>query len=118
MKLKLWQIKEMKEPLERLITQTIPIKIAFRLNKVINLFQENFQLIETSRVNLVKSLSVEGKDGAYSVPKNKMGEFQVQYGELMSEEVEFPFEIFNIDDFAAAEITTEDMIKISALFEE
>lgn len=118
MKLKLGEIQEMKEPLGRLTNEQLQLKIAFKLNKIVRIFDENLQAIEAERIKLVKSLGEEGEDGNMQVPKDKMAEFQTQYVELMVEEVEVPFEPFNVNDFANAKITTQDMLKLAAIFEE
>lgn len=118
MKLKLGEIQDMKDPLSRLTNETLPMKIAFKLNKLVRLFDENLQVIEEERVKLVKSLGEVNDEGSVHVPKEKMEEFQKQYVELMVEEVEVPFEKFNLDDFSNAKITTQDMLKLDKIFEE
>lgn len=118
MKLKLGEIQDMKDPLGRLTNETLPMKIAFKLNKLVRLFDENLQAIEEERVKLVKSLGELDDKGAVQVPKEKMEEFQKQYVELMVEEVEVPFEKFNLEDFSNAKITTQDMLKLATIFEE
>jgi len=118
MKLKLGEIQDMKDPLGRLTNEQLPMKIAFKLNKLVRSFDENLQAIEEERVKLVKSLGKMDDNGSLQVPKENMEEFQKQYVELMVEEVEVSFEPFDLEDFSNAKITTQDMLKLDKLFKE
>jgi len=119
MKFRLGQIQEMKEPLARLTNEQLPLKLAFKLNKLVRNMDENLTVIEEERVKLVKKLGVENKEtGSVEIPKDKIPQFQEEFVELMSEEVEIDFTPFSVDDFANAKVTTQDMLKLSLLFEE
>ena len=118
MKLQLGQIQDMKDPMSRLTNEKLPLRVAFKLNKMIRVFDENLQVIEEERVKLVKALGEESDDGTMKVPKDNLEEFQKQYVELMMEEVEVDVIGFSIDDFGDAKVTTQDMLKLDAIFEE
>jgi len=119
MEFKLGQIQEMKEPLGRLTEQQLPLKLAFKLNKLVRLMDENLAVIEEERIKLVKKLGVlNEKTENIEIPKESMTQFQKEFVELMNETVELEFKAFKIDDFENAEITTQDMLKLEAIFEE
>ena len=119
MKFRLGQIQDMKESLGRLTNEPLPLKIAFKLNKLVRNMDVNLTVIEEERVKLVKKLGVENKEtNAVEIPKDKIPQFQEEFVELMNEEVEIDFEPFKIDDFANAKVTTQDMLKMSMLFED
>ncbi len=118
MKFRLGQIQDMKEPLGRLTNEQLPLKLAFRLNKLVRNMDTNLTEIEEARVGLVKKLGVENAEGGIEIPKDKIPQFQNEFVELMNEEVEIDFTPFNIDDFANAKVTTQDMLKMSIIFEE
>jgi len=123
MKFKLGQIQEMKEPLSRLVEQSLPLKLAFKLNKLVKAIDENLTVIEEERVKLVKKLGVlNEKTQNIEIPKDAMAQFQKEFIELMHEDVEIEFDAFNINDFETKdrviEITTQDMLKLESIFEE
>jgi len=118
MKFRLGQIQDMKEPLGRLTNEQLPLKLAFKLNKLVRDMDSNLTVIEEERVKLVKKLGVENDDGAVEIPKDKIPQFQNEFVELMNEEVDINFEAFKIDDFEHAKVTTQDMLKLAIIFEE
>jgi len=117
MKLKLGKILEMKEPLARLTNEQLPLKIAFRLNKLIKALDENLNIIESERVKLVQKLGEQNTEGNVQVPKDKIPQFQEEYVELLNEEVEIEFTPFDLEKFENVKITTQDMLKLEVLFE-
>jgi hypothetical protein len=119
MKFRLGQIQDMKEALGRLTNEQLPLKIAFKLNKLVRDMDVNLTAIEEERIKLVKKLGEENdKTGSIEIPKDKIPQFQEEFVELMSEEVEIDFTPFSVDDFANAKLTTQDMLKLALLFEE
>ena len=121
MKAKLSEVLDMKEPLGRLSNEKLPIKIAFKLSKVIKAIDEHLNDINTQRESLFKDLSVEGKDdqkGQLVIPPENVDEFNKQWGELLGVEVELDFKPISFDDLPDVQLSSQDMLKLSLIFED
>lgn len=115
------QVLDMKEPLGRLSNEKLPLKIAFKLSKVIKAIDEHLTDINTQRENLFTDLAVEGKDdqkGQLVIPQENVDEFNKQWGELLGVEVEVNFDPVSFDDLPDVQLTPQDMLKLSLIFED
>jgi len=119
MNVTLAEIYDMKEPLSRLSKEPIKLRIAFKLNRLIKEVNNNLNMIEEERVKLIQKLGIEDPEtGRLSVPDENHKEFQDDYTELMKEKIDLDFEPINVEYFENIKLTTQDMIRLSVLFEE
>lgn len=121
MELTLGQIQDMKDALRRLSEERIPLKTAFKLNKLINVVDDNLQIIEDQRIKLVNKLGTEDKDGSVSIDAkdtNAIQTFQKEYMELMDEKIELDFDLLVISELPDVKLSTQDMLKLASLFKE
>jgi len=116
MKFALGEIRGMKDPLTVLIEKQIPIKAAWKLNRLIKSFDKELGEIEEFRVNLVQKLGDTGEDGNIQVPKDKMSIFVEEFNELLSQEVDIEFDPIDIDVFGDVSLSAKDMLLLDKIF--
>ena len=118
-KFKMYQIKNMKEPLTKLIEKEIPVNTAFRLNKLIKVFDEYLTQIEEYRVKLINQYGVKNEEkNQLEVPGKKMKDFSKEMNDLLNEEVEVEFSPININMFGDdLMLSTKDLMLLEELFE-
>lgn len=119
MKLKMFEIRNMKEPLEKLIDKQIPVKVAFRLNNLVKQFDEHLTDIEQYRVKLINTYGVKNEEkGEIEVPPKKMKDFMREMNELLNEEVDVDINPINVNNFGDdLMLSTKDLMILEKIFE-
>jgi len=112
MKLALGDIRLMKDPMIKLLDEPLPIKIAWKLTKLVKVFDKELGEIEEFRVNLIKKMGVSGEDGSIKVPDDKMEEFIEEFNELLQNEVEVDFEPIEVEQLGDIKIDTQSLIAL------
>jgi hypothetical protein len=108
----------MKEPLRRLTNERLPMKMTFRLSKMIKQMDAELETLEDARISLIKELGTEDEQGGVSVKPENVETFQKEYMELVNEDIEIDSDPLDIDDFPDVKITTQDMMLLTPIFEE
>jgi len=89
----LGELKTIEATLSKLLTMQLPIKLSFRLSKILKPINEELARIEEFRVAKVMELGVPTEDGgSVTIPPDKIEQFKQEIGELYSEEITLPFE--------------------------
>lgn len=112
MKLKLRQIVESVQGMNALMDSKLPVKIAYRLNKLANnQISREIKDYEEQRVKLVKEYGDKDEAGQVSVsdPK-KLEEFLVKINELQDVDVEIDFERISIESLGDIAIEPKNII--------
>lgn len=93
MRLTLAEIRWMQKGLSSITQLSLPIKISYRLSKLMRFCNKELAAIENARVDLVKKLSVENPDvpGEFRVPPINEKVFREEFESLLKEEVECDF---------------------------
>jgi len=119
MKLKMFEIRNMKEPLEKLIGREIPVKVAFRLNNLVKQFDVYLTEIEEYRVKLINTYGKKDEEkGEIVVPPKKMKDFMKEMNELLNEEVEIDIKPINVNMFGDdLMLSTKDLMILEKIFE-
>ena len=115
MKFALGEIRGMKDPLVNLIDKQIPIKTAWKLNRLVKSLDKELGEIEEFRVGLVKKFGEEGDDGNFSVPKDKMELFIDEFNELLNTEIDVEFEPIDIEVFGDINISAKDLMLLEKI---
>lgn len=118
MKFTLGEIQAMQEPLKELVAEKMPLRTAFRLNKLFKQIEDQLSFVEKSRVDLVKRLGTDDGAGGYAVQPDKFEEFRTEFGELLSEEVELDFDGVSIDDLGDIKLSIAATRFLEKLFSE
>lgn len=107
MKLKLGDVTMMQQGLTVLLNQPLPIKLSYKLGKLVKIVDEEIQEIENRRIELVKKYGVEDKEkGTIKVSDENQDHFMKEYSELLDLDVNLDFEQVDINQLP-------DDIKIS-----
>jgi hypothetical protein len=121
MKFKLAEIKLMEDGLKAITKQPLPVKLSFRLSKLLNFCGQELQQMEEARVKLVKELSVPNPDeeGGLIVPPENIEKFREEFNTLLSEEVEFNFTPIKISELGEdLKITPSEILSLSKIIQE
>ena len=117
MKFQLGEIRNMKDPLIKLLDKEIPIKSAWKLNKLVKAFDKELGEIEEFRVGLVQKLGTSDEETqAVQVPEDKMEQFVVEFNELLMTEIEVEFDGISIDTLGDIQCSAKELIAIDRLF--
>jgi single-stranded DNA-specific DHH superfamily exonuclease len=104
--------------LEKLVGQEVKISAAFRLSKLIKEINEELQLFEEHRQSLVKKYGDEQEDGNVVIPEDKLEEFQTEFNELLTTEVDLKHDPIAVDDLGDVEMTTAELLLIEKFLTE
>jgi len=117
MQFALGEIRGMKDPLIGLIDKQIPIKAAWKLNRLVKTFDKELGEIEEFRIGLVQKLGdPAGEDGQVTVPEDKMQQFIDEFNELLNTEIEVEYEAIDIDVFGDVQLSAKDMMVLEKIF--
>lgn len=116
MKFALGEIRGMKDPLSNLVEKEIPIRAAWKLNRLIKTFDKELGEIEEFRVKLVQKLGESKEEGDIQVPDDKMDQFIKEFNELLNNEIETDFEPIDVDIFGDISISAKDMMVLDKIF--
>jgi hypothetical protein len=86
--MKLKDLLQMVAPLQALSTSKLPVKVGYRVSKILRKIEPELKAYETSRMDLFKEFGVHdvAKD-QYSIPPEKMAEFGLQMQSLVDEDL-------------------------------
>ena len=117
MKLTLGDIRVMKDPMIKLLDDTLPIKVAWKLTKLVKVFDKELAEIEEFRISLIKKLGVQDDEGSIKVPEDKMSDFIDEFNELLLTEIDVDFEPIDIEQLGESlSISTKDLISLDKIF--
>lgn len=118
--LKLIQIYNAKMPLEKFLKQNLPIKTSFKLLKLRNKIDSEFEQIEKQRIDLVNKYAKDDKSEEKKVPVEKQQEFFKEWLDFLnSESVSFDFKKIYIDELSDDILMTpEELSLISFIFDD
>lgn len=115
MKLKLSEILNAFQALNRLAADKMPIKLAYRIQRNIRMIQPELDAFEAARIKLIHDKWGEKQaDGPSKVPPEKMADFMKEIDELKAEEVEVDIHPLKLDE--AIQITPGDMLALHWMF--
>lgn len=90
MKIKIEDLLNRKEALDKVLAKDLPFKLAYRLNKIATVFMAEMKDLEKTRVDIVKSLGVEQPDGSFNiVDPEKSKEYREKWKDFVQEEIDF-----------------------------
>ena len=119
MKFTLAEIKLMSSSLSKLVHLDLPIRISYRLSKLLNFFDKEIMTVENARRGLVKKYASDNKDEeGMRVAKEHEEEFRVEFEKLLTEEVEFAFEPISIDELGNIKMSPMDLVRINKIIKE
>ena len=118
MKFTLLEVKNAEQGLVKIMQKELPIKVSYRISKIINLFRKESSEIEDARVKLVKKYGKEDKEGNIKIAEEKQDEFRNEFAEFLQEEIEINLEPISIEDIGDITISPLDMANMEKIFKE
>lgn len=116
MKFALGEIRELKDPIANFLDLTVPVKVAWKLNKLVKALDKELSDIEEARISLVQKYGETDAEGNIQVTPEAMIAFTTEFNELLSEEVEIDFEPIDIEALGDIELTTKQLLGVEKLF--
>ena len=116
MKLQLKEIINSTEQIKSLLEVKLPIKVSYRLMRLIDKLQPELKIYDDKRNELVKEFGTKQENGDMKVedPK-KLEEFSKKMVELWDVEVDVDFDKLKIDEMGDVNIAPKDLV--SFIFE-
>lgn len=119
MKLTLLQIVNAKPILEKLSGMSLPIKVAYRINKILSKVNSEYKSFEDTRVSLIKKFGKEQDDGNIEVVDDNRTKFFEEVTELLSEEIDLNIPLLDMNAFPdSIELSSQELSLINAFFSE
>lgn len=99
MKVTLGQIYASFNLLNKVVDQTLPVRLAFRFTRLIRELNKEFTSLEKLRDGLVKKYgeAVEGQEGAFRVAEEHKDDFITDFKDLLEEKVDIAWELISIE---------------------
>jgi len=111
MKVKLHQIVNSAEPLKTLIEVKLPVKISYRLKRLVNKLAPILTTYNEKRNELVKEFGEVQEDKNIKVTEEKLKPFLEKLNEVLEVEEEIDFELINIEDLGDVVIAPKDLVE-------
>ena len=121
MKLTLSEIRWMQKGLSTITQLSLPIRISYKLSKLLNFCNEELINIEKAREGLVKKLGtvIPDKPGELQVTPENADKFRNEFAQLLQEEVEIDFTPIKIGDLGEdIKIPPVELASLSKILEE
>ncbi len=101
--IKLSELRNISVSLQKILSQDMPVKQAYRMSKLAKSADTEMKEIETQRLVLVKKYGEKDEKGNINV-REKMQEFMDEFNELLNEEIEISFIPLNLMDIGMQEV--------------
>lgn len=108
--MKLIDIVNAKSVLEKLAVSNLPIKIAYRVSKILKKANIEYKDFDDTRISLIKKYGEVKEDGSFEVFEDKKQQFSEDISLLLTEDVKGEFFKLDIDEFPSSlELTPSEM---------
>lgn len=120
--MKLQTIINSTQSLRNLMAEKLPIKVSYRLSKLVIKIQPELTVYDEQRMKLVKELGTE-ENGSWVVSPENITKFTDELAKLQELEVDLKFgedkefEKISMEDLGDIKISSEDMVNLNWLFE-
>lgn len=119
MKLLLLSIVNAKPTLEKLAGLSLPIKVAYRVSKLLNAIGTEFKEFENSRIKLIQKYGDEKADGNIEVSEENKVKFFGELNELLNEEVDINAPLLDLNAFPeSCELSPAEVSVLTDFFAE
>jgi hypothetical protein len=119
--LTLGEIKNLEHSFTKLVEQDLPVRLAYRLGKILKQINNELEHIENLRIALVKKYGTnDEKTNTINVSIDKLEAFLQEWTELLNEKVNLDFEKIKLSELEELEIkiTPIDFIKLEYFIDE
>lgn len=118
MTLTLLQIKNSETVLNKLLTSPLPVKVSYRLSKIIKKLNDELTQFENSRQKLFEKYGTNDGQGAITVGEQNQAVFLKELNELLSETVELDDIKIHLDDIADIKFSAIEIAQLDPWLQE
>jgi len=118
MKVRLVDVYNSVQVINKILDAQLPATIAFQLTKLIKSLDGEIKIIEEQRVKLVSKYGEETKENGVTVSEANKEAFLKEFTELLETEIEINWNPVDISKFEALNLSANDLMKVSFLFSE
>lgn len=116
---KLNEVFNLTRSLPVLTSKELPVKVSYRLFKLLKACSVEMESLEKARVKLVEKYSEEPEEGKERiVSDDKKEEFQKEFEALLSEEVEIEFAPFSLAELGNISLSANDLVPLEKIIKE
>lgn len=113
------QLLEIVDVLSGLKDQKLPVKLAYRVTRILEKCNREQSFFEGERIKLIRSLGVEKENGQIEVSEENREHFVEKINTLLDEEVHVQLPMLPLELFPdSIVISTQEMSKLACLIEE
>lgn len=117
MQLKLKQLIESQESIGKLIETKLPVKVSYRLNRLVNYINPELRIFTEKRLELFKEFGVHDTEkDIWEIKPENSETFTEEITKLMDEEVNIDFQTLKLADLG--DISIEPKYLVNWIFEE
>ncbi len=124
-KMKLGEIRFLVNGLRKLIDKELPVKTAYKISKITQAVNIEFNALEVARGNLVKKYGKEEEVSKGKVPRGevkvdpeKEQEFFQEFNTLLDEDMKMDIDPISIDDLENISLTPADLLALQRILKE
>lgn len=118
MQLKLSEIYNAIEPLNKLSETELPISVSYKLVKLVKKLGEEVDSIDKLRQKLIKKHGKEDENGNITVSEDKKQEFMDEFSTLLNSKIKIDFEPIPVESIKDITISVSDMGRLHFIFKE
>lgn len=118
MKIKLSDIYQMTTALKKVVAQELPLKVSYKLSKLVKIVDAETELIEAERNKLVQKYGVPDTEveDRIQVPQDKIADFMRDWQDFLATETEIDVDPISVESFGEdVKLTTQDALQLSAV---
>lgn len=121
---KLSTIVGSQEALVKLMALKLPVKVSYKLKKLVIKLQPDLKIYDEKRVELLKEYGTENDNHAWTIKPENLVKFQEELGKLLDIDVDLklgedkPFDKIKIEDLGAIEIESSVLVSLDWLISE
>ena len=122
-KIKVGEIRFLINGLKKIIDKELPVRTAYKLSKITQAVNNEFNALEVARGNLIKKYAkkdekTEDPRGEIKVDPEKEQEFFKEFATLLEEDVEIDIDTIPLNDLGNISLTTADMLSLQKIIKE
>jgi len=118
MKVRLIDVYNSVQVINKILDTQLPVTIAFQLTKLIKNLDNEVKIVEEQRVKLVSKYGEEIEDKGFTVSEANKEAFLKEFTELLESEIEINWNPVDISKFEGLNLSPNDLMKVSFLFSE
>jgi len=109
MTLTLAQIKNAELSITKLLTSPLPVRISYRLSKVVKIISAELQQFEELRQQMVEKYGETDSSGMVTVTQINQQQFMTEINGLLAESIEFPDVKISLDDLGDVKLSAVEV---------